>query len=121
MIRETRKRRLLFDYAINYLKRNNIEFAQNQEEFWWLWNHLLNLKADTILEIGSREGGSLFVLAHALPKGAKIISVDLPGGCWGWSKSISSLCQVTSKLRKLGWDVQLIGGNSHSEFTKIDC
>jgi hypothetical protein len=43
------------------------------------------------LEVGSKFGGSLWRAANALPKGSRIVSVDLPGGTKAWKESEASL------------------------------
>jgi predicted O-methyltransferase YrrM len=66
-------------------------------------------KVKSFLEIGSKFGGSLWRIANALPKGSKIVSVDLP---WGDRKSEPFLIRCRDNLRKAGYDVNVILGDS---------
>lgn len=60
--------------------------------------------ARSYLEIGSEFGDSLQRIASAMPKGAKIVSVDLNGG--------DRLVRCITDLKQRGYDAQLIVGNS---------
>jgi len=64
------------------------------------------------LEIGSKFGGSLWQVATALPKGSRIVSVDLPSGTKAWTASRSSLGACIEELNRIGYDAQVIWGNS---------
>ena len=55
---------------------------QKQEEFEQLLELVLKASHETILEIGSGHGGTLWAWSH-LPKNKTVISVDLPGGDFG--------------------------------------
>lgn len=67
------------------------------------------------LEIGARDGGSLYYFAHCLPKGSLIISVDLPNGKWGNEKSFLRLKEVHKRLSDEGYETENIIGDSHSK------
>jgi len=64
------------------------------------------------LEVGSKYGGSLWRAANALPKGSRIVSVDLPGGTKAWKESEASLKACHAKLQELGYETHAIWGNS---------
>lgn len=103
--------------AYRYCEENEVEVAQNSRELLWLWSKVVELKPRTFVEIGSREGGSLFVLAHALPLQASVISIDLANGPWGHETSARSLDRVIATLLERGWDAHLIAGDSHTPGT----
>jgi cephalosporin hydroxylase len=64
------------------------------------------------LEIGSKHGGSLWHVALALPKGSRIVSVDLPHGDGSFKDSEPNLKQCCVALMRKGYDVRVVLGNS---------
>lgn len=66
----------------------------------------------SLLEIGSKHGGSLVTLAQAMPAGSRVVSVDLPNGTREWSDSNLSLKSAIATLRDTGYDAHLIWGDS---------
>jgi cephalosporin hydroxylase len=64
------------------------------------------------LEIGSKFGGSLWRAANALPKGSRIVSVDMPGGTKAWKESEASLKECHAALMAKGYETHAIWGNS---------
>lgn len=64
------------------------------------------------LEIGAKFGGSLWTVATALPHGSTVVAVDLPRGTRAWPQSEKSLRTCASELKKLGYHVELIWGDS---------
>lgn len=64
------------------------------------------------LEIGSKFGGSLWRAAMAMPKGSRIVAVDLPEGTRAWPASRKSLDECVRELDHLGYDAKVIWGNS---------
>lgn len=83
------------------LKANKLNFPQNDTEFLFLLDALKALKPKRIMEIGSRDGGSLYCFAAAL-RPEYVYSVDLPNGVWGNNKSANKLLNVTlPMIRKL--------------------
>lgn len=78
---------------------------------------LLALRApQRILEIGTANGGTLFLLCRALAPSGRALSVDLPGGWFGggypaWRKP------VYRQFAAGGQQVTLLRANSHSEHT----
>ena len=61
------------------------------------------------LEIGSKNGGSLWRVANALPKGSCVVSVDLPHGDGGTKQSLVECCGA---LDGLGYRVHLFLNDS---------
>lgn len=61
--------------------------------------------ARSFLEIGSKFGASLWRIAKGMPKGSRIVSVDL-------NVNGQSLVRCIEQLRRDGYDAHLIAGNS---------
>ena len=83
---------------------------QREEEMAWLAALLAREGVRSYLEIGSKFGGSLSTMAKALPKGSRIVSVDMPGEKSG---SEDVLKEVVGDLQ-LDHDVRLFLGDSTS-------
>lgn len=62
------------------------------------------------LEIGSKWGGSLWKVANALPKGSRVVSVDLNVNGEGLESTIN-------RLKDIGYDAQMIVGDSTAPST----
>jgi predicted O-methyltransferase YrrM len=69
-------------------------------------------RARSYLEIGAKYGGSLWMVATALPAGSRIVAVDLPNGTREWSASQRSLHSCVEDLKRNGYDAHLILGDS---------
>ena len=54
--------------------------GQVQSEVSELLEMIGRMKPKVILEIGTANGGTLFLFSHMAPEAATIISIDLPGG-----------------------------------------
>lgn len=89
-----------------------IDFPQREWEFRSLMDCLAALQPRNLVEVGTREGGSLFMLAQILPPGATVISVDLPGRAWGYHGSEMKKRQVAERLRRDGFTVHLVERDS---------
>jgi len=68
-------------------------------------------KVTRYLEIGCKHGGSLWRIGNALPKGARIVAVDLPHGDASFKESQPHLEECVKQLRKR-CDAHLIIGDS---------
>jgi predicted O-methyltransferase YrrM len=64
------------------------------------------------LEIGSKHGGSLWRIGSSLPKGSRIVSVDLPHGDTSFKESEPHLRACVEELRRLGYDAHLFLSDS---------
>lgn len=64
------------------------------------------------LEVGAKFGGSLWRVAQAMPAGARIVSIDLPGGTRAWKDSEPSLKACHAALAAQGYETHAIWGNS---------
>jgi predicted O-methyltransferase YrrM len=91
-----------------------VRISQDPKELEWLFDHAHEIGARHMLEVGSRNGGSLYILAHAVANGGKIVAVDLPYGPWGTKDSALDLERVRATLQKQGYEVELILGDSSS-------
>jgi len=64
------------------------------------------------LEIGSKNGGSLWRMAKKLDKGSRIVSVDLPHGDTSFKVTLPNLEACVKQLKSEGYDAHLIVGDS---------
>lgn len=85
---------------------------QNLKEIDWLIRIFLDEGVQSYLEIGSKHGGSLWRVANYLPKGSRIVSVDLPHGDGSFKETHESLEQCIDALNKNDYDAHLIIGDS---------
>jgi cephalosporin hydroxylase len=60
-----------------------LRFLQVRSEIASLGNIVKELKPKTVLEIGTRKGGTLFLFSRLADAEATVVSVDLPGGEFG--------------------------------------
>lgn len=71
-------------------------------------------KAETVLEIGTCNGGTLWLWCYLAAKDALIISLDLPGGAFGGGYDEQMIPLLESYARKTQ-TLELIRGDSHTE------
>lgn len=88
------------------------EAAQDEREITAFCELLTAEGVTSYLEVGSKFGGSLWRAANALPKGSRIVSVDLPNGTRAWKESSASLTACINALKAKGYDAQVIWGDS---------
>lgn len=73
----------------------------------------LAAKAHSILEIGSRFGDCLAMMARRMPVKGKVVAVDLPGiQPWGYPDSEQPLRENIAALKAEGFDARVIFGDS---------
>jgi predicted O-methyltransferase YrrM len=87
-------------------------YLQNINE---LTQFIAVLKAENVrsyLEIGSKFGGSLWRIANALPKGSRIIAVDLPHGDQSFKVTLPPLQECIRELINRDYAAELIIGDS---------
>ncbi|MCP6769556.1 hypothetical protein NL529_32390, partial [Klebsiella pneumoniae] len=65
-----------------------MKLLQREEEFAWFVDLLTRERIGSYLEIGSKFGASLDRIARSMPKGSRVVSVDLPSQ---WVESKRSL------------------------------
>ena len=85
---------------------------QNLAELAEFVKFVRSIDARSYLEIGSKFGGSLWAICDAMPKGSRVVSVDLPNGQWGRTDSELSLRMCIDKLKARGFDAHLFMGDS---------
>ncbi len=92
-----------------------IKPAQVKEEILELLK-ILNKKSQTILEIGTANGGSLFLFCRTAPEDSIIISIDLPGGKFGGGYSYWRIPLYKSFAKK-NQKIHLLRADSHNQET----
>ncbi len=75
-------------FAIPFIYRGKgyfkkIRARQNPVEIEQLFEQVCQLKPERILEIGTAQGGTLYLWTQAASANATIVSIDLPGGDFG--------------------------------------
>lgn len=88
------------------------EAAQDEREITAFCDLLSREGVRSYLEVGSKYGGSLWRAASALPKGSRIVAVDLPGGTRAWRETEASLKGCIETLNANGYDATVIWGDS---------
>lgn len=88
--------------------------SQRPEELHGLIRELQRANVRTYLEIGARHGDTFHEIMTSLPPGSVGIAVDLPGGAWGVDSSRKALDRVITDLRKRGYQVAAVYGDSTS-------
>lgn len=64
------------------------------------------------LEIGTARGDTFHEIVTHMPKGSKAVAVDYPEKSWGLNGSQNQLREVSKDLKKQGYDINIIWGNS---------
>lgn len=64
------------------------------------------------LEVGAKFGGTFRQVAGAMPKGSRLVAVDLPGGTRLWKESEASLKGHITELKTEGYDARVFWGDS---------
>lgn len=70
------------------------------------------------LEIGTRNGGTLFVLCRLSDPKAKIFSIDLPGGGFGGGYDYFRI-PILRRMKKPEQELHLLRANSHEPETQL--
>lgn len=65
-------------------------------------------------EIGARHGDTFHAVMSSLPVGSFGVAVDMPDGAWGKSGTDKALSRAADDLRKRGYDIEVVIGDSHS-------
>lgn len=90
----------------------DVQALQHEGEIKTLCDIIRREGVQSYLEIGSKFGGSLWRVANAMPKGSRIVSVDLPSGTKVWPQSKKSLTDCVNELNRRGYDARIIWGDS---------
>jgi predicted O-methyltransferase YrrM len=106
-----------WDFAQQARFRNiPLRVVQVKSEFFGLLSLLRERSPKRIVEIGTLDGGTLFLLARAATQDAHIVSVDMPAGQFGGGYPRSHTRFVRS-LALPSQTVDLIRGDSHAAET----
>lgn len=103
------------DFSLNSLAWLLKPF-QVRDEILELLKILNEIKPEVILEIGTANGGTLFLFSHIASKDALIISVDLPGGMFGGGYSAWKI-PLYKSFALPGQKIHLIRADSHTQST----
>jgi predicted O-methyltransferase YrrM len=93
-----------------------IKPAQVQSEISELLEIVNRMKPKVILEIGTANGGTLFLFSHWPPESATIVSIDLPGGRFGGGYPAWRTLLYKS-FALLGQKIHLLRADSHKRDT----
>lgn len=96
------------------MKSYEQNILQDQKELDAYCDIIRGEEVSLYLEVGSKFGGSLWKAANAMPKGSRIVAIDLPGGTKAWGESRTSLELCIKDLRAAGYDARVIWGDSQS-------
>jgi len=92
---------------------DNMYLQQNEHEFAWLLEQMNGAKS--ILEVGSCYGQALYNFAKAMPKGAKIRSIDLGrNDILHWPNAGDVLNSRVESLKNEGYDADVLFADSRS-------
>jgi predicted O-methyltransferase YrrM len=111
----TKLTNFVFNDCFGYLRPRQIK-----SEIISLLKTVKGLKPQTIMEIGTAKGGTLFLFSRAAQKNSLIISLDLPGGRFGEGYSLARI-PVYKSFAKNKQTIALIRDDSHNlkTFQKI--
>ncbi len=106
----------LFDFATQCF--SVIKPLQLREEILPFLELLKNRRPDSVLEIGTFTGGSLFLFTRIASDNAHIISVDLPGGVYGGGYAAWKI-PLFKSFASRQQQINLIRANSHLDQTLL--
>lgn len=92
--------------------RSGQKWAQRPRELADFLDLLVTEGVRSYLEVGARHGDTFAAVADALPPGATLVAVDLPGGLWGCEDSLPALQDAAAYARAQGHTAHVIVGNS---------
>jgi len=98
-------------------KEYSISPIQIKNEIHKLVEILAEEKPKTLLEIGTSNGGTLFLLCKIASSNAKILSIDLPGGKFGGDLYPDWKINVYKSFAKKNQSLHLIRSDSHDHAT----
>jgi hypothetical protein len=80
---------------------------QDPTEFYRFLDVIRKSNVKSYLEIGCKHGGTVWRIANVLPKGSRIVAVDLPHGDGSFKDSEPNLKACCEELKHRGYDVHL--------------
>jgi len=103
-------------FSFEYLG-STIAPIQVRSEITALLDIVRDLKPCVVLEIGTAKGGTLFLLTRVVPDGARLVSVDLPGGLLGGGYP-ESMLKLMSAFAVGNQEIRFIRSDSHAGETR---
>jgi predicted O-methyltransferase YrrM len=91
--------------------------AQKIRELHQLIRFLRNRTLETIVEVGTGRGGTLYALCQLANDRATIVSIDLPGGAFGGGYTEKEV-ELFRTYGKAGQELYFIRRDSHDETTR---
>ena len=88
---------------------------QDAVEFNRFLTFIREQQVRSYLEIGSKNGGSFWRISNALPRGSKVVSVDLPHGDTSFKETEQHLKACVDELVRRGYKATLVIGDSTDE------
>jgi predicted O-methyltransferase YrrM len=88
------------------------KYQQYEDELREFVAFLKNKGIKSFLEIGSKFGGVLWAVSRIMPKGSRIVSVDLPHSQWGRADSKPHLKDCIRRLKEAGYDAHVFIADS---------
>jgi predicted O-methyltransferase YrrM len=110
--RKSKSNEELLDYSSS-LGGGVIRAAQIRSEILGLLDEVRKLKPRRMLEVGTANGGTLFLLSQVAHSEASIVSVDLPGGRFGEGYAWWRV-PLYRRFARDKQTIQLLRGDSHS-------
>lgn len=94
-----------WDFIVKRCEEKNFPLVQNKQEL----EHVFNLMqgCESYLEVGTAEGNSLYVLAHALKPGASITYIDIDE-----ERIRPKRLEIIALLQAGGYNIKGVHGNS---------
>lgn len=89
---------------------------QDMREIDGLYQHVLELRPLTVLEVGTARGGTLYLWTQAAADDATIVSIDLPGGKFGGGYH-SARTWLYQQFAKPTQSIHLLRADSHATQT----
>jgi predicted O-methyltransferase YrrM len=88
------------------------KYQQHDAEIKEFVQFLKGKQVKSFLEVGSKFGGVLWAVSRVMPKGSRIVSVDLPHGQWGRSDSEPHLKDCIRRLKEAEYDAHVFMADS---------
>jgi predicted O-methyltransferase YrrM len=85
---------------------------QDRSEFVAFTEIARNENVCSYLEIGCKFGGTVWMMANALPVGSRIVALDLPHGDQSFKDTLPHLKDCMTELSRRGYDARMIIGDS---------
>lgn len=86
--------------------------SQNEYELRSFIDFVKSRNSSKYLEIGARHGDTFHEVMRNLPEGSYGLAVDLPGALWGNKSTADALQRAANDLRRLGYVIDVIIGDS---------